>query len=118
MGIKGVQLALKVLRDYYAKSDKAHGSADGAGEGIIGLLEVVESDFTKGLSEMNSNEQTAVAEYDRLSKANAIEKATKDQDVKYKTKESKGLDKSIAEANGDKATVQQELDAVNEYYSG
>ena len=38
-GVKGVQLALKVLREYYAK-DAAHQSADGAGEGIIGLLEV------------------------------------------------------------------------------
>ena len=38
-GVKGVQLALKVLREYYAK-DAAHSSADGAGSGIIGLLEV------------------------------------------------------------------------------
>merc|ERR1719327_1454029 len=43
-GIKGVRLALKVLNDYYAKADKAHSSADGAGSGIIGLLEVCESD--------------------------------------------------------------------------
>merc|ERR1719390_409923 len=51
-GIKGVKLALKVLNEYYAKEGKAHSSADGAGGGIIGLLEVVESDFTKGLAEM------------------------------------------------------------------
>merc|ERR1719471_2183769 len=44
-GIKGVQLALKVLRDYYAK-DKAHAADEGGGAGIIGLLEVVESDFS------------------------------------------------------------------------
>merc|ERR1719418_139711 len=54
-GIKGVQLALKVLRDYYAKGDKAHASDEG-GAGIIGLLEVVESDFSKGLIEMTSTE--------------------------------------------------------------
>merc|ERR1719157_506482 len=48
MGIKGVKKALSVLKDYYAKADKSHGSADGAGSGIIGLLEVCESDFTKG----------------------------------------------------------------------
>merc|ERR1711959_832780 len=45
-GIKGVQLALKVLNEYYAK-DKSHSSADGAGSGIIGLLEVCESDVGK-----------------------------------------------------------------------
>merc|ERR1719484_525537 len=57
-GIEGVKLALKVLNEYYAKDDKAHASADGAGSGIIGLLEVCESDFTKGLAEMTSTENT------------------------------------------------------------
>jgi len=117
-GIDGVKMALKVLNEYYAKEGKAHGAADGAGGGIIGLLEVVESDFTKGLAEMVATEQTAVSEYDRLSKENSITKAMKDQDVKYKTKEAKGLDKSISEASADKSTVQEELDAVNEYYKG
>merc|ERR1719188_2444691 len=51
-GIKGVKLALKVLKEYYAKGDKSHSAADGAGSGIISLLEVCESDFTKGLTEM------------------------------------------------------------------
>merc|ERR1711957_708743 len=40
-GLKGVKLALKILNDYYAKADKAHSSADGAGSGIIGMLEVI-----------------------------------------------------------------------------
>merc|ERR1719337_495873 len=69
-GIKGVQLALRVLNEYYAKEGKAHGAAQGAGEGIIGLLEVVESDFSKGLAEMKAAEQTASSDYDRLSKEN------------------------------------------------
>merc|ERR1719213_1160865 len=117
-GIEGVQLALKVLNDYYAKADKAHSSADGAGGGIIGLLEVCESDFTKGLAEMTATEEAAVAEYEQLTKENEIEKATKSQDVAYKTKESKGLDKDIAEATADRAGVQEELDAVLEYLKG
>jgi len=117
-GIKGVQSALKVLNEYYAKDDKAHSSADGAGSGIIGLLEVCESDFTKGLSEMTAVEQTAAADHDRVSKENAISKAMKDQDEKYKTKESKGLDKDTADAGNDKSTTQTELDAINSYYKG
>merc|ERR1719207_170500 len=117
-GIKGVQLALKVLNEYYAKEGKSHSSADGAGAGIIGLLEVCESDFSKGLAEMTSTEQSSVSEYDRQTKENEITKATKDQDVKYKTKEAKGLDKATTEATADRASVQEELDAVNEYYTG
>jgi len=117
-GIEGVKLALKVLTEYYAKSDKSHESAEGAGTGIIGLLEIVESDFTKGLAEMTAAEESAAAEYDQLTKENEISKAMKSQDVKYKTKDAKGLDKSTAEASADRATVQEELDATLEYYSG
>merc|ERR1719444_341856 len=76
MGIKGVKKALSVLKDYYAKADKAHGSADGAGSGIIGMLEVIESDFTQGISEMVAAEQTAAATHERESKENAVEKTT------------------------------------------
>merc|ERR1711865_589480 len=85
-GVKGVQLALKVLREYYAKDDKSHSSADGAGSGIIGLLEVCESDFSKGLAEMIDAEESAASGYDTTTKENEITKATKDQDVAYKTK--------------------------------
>merc|ERR1719310_1998410 len=63
MGINGVKKALSVLKEYYAK-DSAHGSAEGAGSGIIGLLEVCESDFTKGLTEMTATEETAAADYE------------------------------------------------------
>merc|ERR1712151_97535 len=114
-GIKGVKIALKVLRDYYANDDKAHEEAQGAGQGIVGLLEVIESDFTKSLAEMISTEESAAAAYDKQTKENEIEKAAKDQDVKYKSKESADLDKAVAEDSADRASVQSELDAVNEY---
>merc|ERR1719326_726331 len=42
-------------------------------------------------------------------------KATKDQDVKYKTKEAKALDKAVSEHSTDLAGLQSELDAVLEY---
>jgi len=114
-GLNGIKLALKVLNEYYAKADKAHSSGDGASTGIIGLLEVAESDFSKGLTEMNAAEETAQNTYEQESKENEIEKVTKEQDVKYKTKEATGLDKSNAELTSDKENVEVELSAVNEY---
>merc|ERR1719265_102534 len=49
-GIEGLQMALKVLRDYYdAQDNDAHGKASGAASGIIGLLETAESDFSQNL---------------------------------------------------------------------
>merc|ERR1719506_2445544 len=117
-GIEGVKQALKVLNEYYSKEGKDHGAAEGAGAGIIGLLEVCESDFSKGLAEMTAAEETAVNEYEKTTKENEIAKATKEQDVKYKTKEAKGLDKDSTEANADRAGEQTELDAVMQYYKG
>jgi chromosome segregation ATPase len=116
-GVEGIKLALKILREYYAKEDKSHEAAEGAGSSIIGLLEVAESDFTTGLSEMIAQEEAAAAEYDRQTKENAIEKATKDQDGKYKTQESKSLDSAVAELTSDRSGVQTELEAVLEYFS-
>merc|ERR1712050_667661 len=114
-GLDGIKLALKVLRDYYAKGDAAHGSADGAAGGILSLLEVCESDFSKSLAEMRATEESSAAEYDKQTKENEILKQTKEQDVKYKTKESVELEKSAAEMTSDRSGVQEEMDAVLEY---
>merc|ERR1719487_1824873 len=115
-GLEGIKLALKVLCDYYASEDKGHQAAEGAGSGIIGMLEVIESDFSKGLAEMISTEDTAQADYERITKENEIAKTTKEQDVKYKTKTAKSLDKSVAETTSDKEGLQTELDAVLDYW--
>jgi chromosome segregation ATPase len=111
-GIEGVKMALKVLKEYYAKDDKAHEAAEGAASGIIGLLEVCESDFTKGLTEMTAQEESAAADYEAYVKEDEIATTKKQQDVKYKTREAAGLDKSVSELSTDLETVTDELSAV------
>merc|ERR1719379_2992369 len=114
-GIEAVKKALTVLKDYYAKDDKSHGAAEGAGSGIIGLLEVCESDFTKGLNQMQGAESSAAAEYTKVTKENEIAVTMKSQDMKYKGKEAAGLDKSVAETSSDLEGAQSELEALLEY---
>merc|ERR1719335_669259 len=80
------------------------------------MLEVIESDFSKGLAQMISEEETAAAEYDRITKENEIAKASKEQDVKYKTKTYKSLDKASADLSSDREGLQTELDAVLDYW--
>merc|ERR1712203_1118545 len=91
LGLEGVRKALSVLRDYYGSSaallrqpakPELHEKATGAGQSIIGILEVVESDFANNLQ--------------------------KEQDVKYKTQEFTGLDKSIAEMTADRESTNTE----------
>jgi len=112
-GIEGIKLALKVLREYYAKQEDT--SAQGAGTSIIGLLEVCESDFTKGLAEAVSNEEGAAGTYEQEEKDNEIERVTKEKDVEYKNKEAAKLDKAVSEATTDRTGLQTELNAVSEY---
>merc|ERR1719265_2013096 len=111
MGIEGVKKALSVLKEYYAKED-SHGSAEGAGSGIIGLLEVAESDFTKGLTEMTAAEQSAAADYEAYCKEDEIATVIKQKDVEYKTKEAAGLDKAVSDLSTDLQAVTDELTAV------
>jgi len=111
-GIEGVKMALKVLKDYYAKEDKSHEASEGAASGIIGLLEVCESDFTKGLTEMTAQEETSAADYEAYVKEDEIATVKKQQDVKYKTQEAAALDKSVSELTTDLEAVTDELTAV------
>merc|ERR1719210_1414071 len=126
LGLSGVRQALTVLRDYYA-SDAAlvqqpampalHTKASGAGTSIIGILEVVESDFATGLAKEETQEDDAKALYDDITQENKVAKTMKDQDLKYKTAEVKSLAKAVAELSSDKETLSSELAAVNEYYA-
>jgi len=113
-GLDGVKMALNILREYYSK-DADHEAAKGAGASIIGLLEVVESDFSKDLAEIEASEETAAVAYDKETKENSIERSSKEKDVEHKSKESAYLDKEVASLSADRETVQAELDAVLEY---
>merc|ERR1719163_1451790 len=137
LGLAGVGKALGVLRDYYQGGGAAmiqdgsdfnafmqqpampekHTAAGGAGDSIINMLEVVESDFSDNLAKEEAEEADAAAEYDKTTQENKVTKTLKDQDVKYKTQEFTGLDKQIAELTADRESTDSELSAVNEYYS-
>jgi len=128
LAIGGVQKALGVLRDYYGGASAAfldvdqpakpeqHEKKGGAGQSIIGMLEVCESDFSSNLAKEETEESDAASEYEKITQANKISKTTKDQDVKYKTQEHKSLDKEITELSSDRDTTNTELSAVLEYY--
>merc|ERR1719158_2766737 len=136
-GLAGVRKALDLLRTYYGSAAAAamlqngasfgafmqqpeppviHSKATGAGESIIGILEVVESDFAKNLAAEETEESDAADEYEKTTQENAVTKTMKIQDVKYKTQEFMGLDKSIAEMSSDRDAANAELSAVMEYY--
>merc|ERR1719454_2705078 len=86
----------------------SHSKSSGSGGGIINILVICESDFSKGLAGVESAESDAAEAYEKQSQENKIQKLTKEQDVKYKTQEFKSLDKEITELASDRQTVSTE----------
>jgi len=137
LGLSGVRKALDVLRDYYGAGSasmlqddgkfgqfmqqpaapETHSKSQGAGESIINILQVCESDFATNLAKEESEESSAASEYEKISQENAVTKTTKEQDVKYKTQEAKSQDKTASEYAADRETTNTELSAVLEYYA-
>merc|ERR1719324_1737973 len=120
-GVEGVGMALQVLRDYYAEKKEAfvqttHDKATGAAGGIIGMLEVVESDFSKNLAEGTAAEAMAVEAYEKLTQDNKIATTEKTTAVKYKGKDKKETEEMLVSLKEDKATVEKEYAAVMEYW--
>merc|ERR1719502_177866 len=124
-GVAGVGAALQVLRDYYGSASlvqqpsppTTHSASGDAGGSIISMLEVAESDFSKNLAQITTEEDMAQAEYEKVSQENKMTKTMKEQDAKYSAAEAKSLDKTIAELSSDLAGEQTELEAVIEYGS-
>lgn len=136
LGISGVQQAVRVLKEYYQgdqasllqdtqsfdafmqqpEPPKKHVKSSGAGGSLIDILEVVESDFAKNLAAEETKEADAISVYEKTTQDNKMSTTMKSQDVKYKTKEFKQLDKSISDLSGDRETTTSELGAVLDYY--
>merc|ERR1719478_2101626 len=134
-GLEGVGMALQVLRDYYAEKEESllqtgaqthtrvHAKAkakdtkeSGAASGIIGMLEVVESDFSKLLAEGKAAEEQAIKIYEEQTTENKIATKTKETEIKYKTKDQKETEALLESLKEDIGGSQKELDAINEYW--
>jgi chromosome segregation ATPase len=121
--------AMEVLREYYEGaslvqvSAKAHArarsaeaaDAEGDGSGILGVLEVAESDFAKGLAEARTIEQQSQSEYDKMMQDGKMLKMTKEMEIKGKQSELKSIKTTLTDLSEDKTGLTGELDAVLAY---
>jgi chromosome segregation ATPase len=126
-GLVGMRKALQILRDYFGAASASlvqqpaapagHQADAGAGGSIISILEVAESDMAKELVTVETQEADEASAYEETTEANKLTTASKNQDVKYKTQEAAGLDKSITELSNDRDTSNAELAEVSAYYT-
>merc|ERR1719420_664617 len=122
---EAVAAATEVLREYYegasliqtsqkAKSETDE-DAEGDGSGILGMLEVAESDFATGLAEAKTVEEQAQGEYNKLISESKMLKATKTMEIKGKQSEVASLKTTVSDLGSDKEGLTGELDAVLAY---
>jgi chromosome segregation ATPase len=131
-----VTAALNVLKDFYAKAAQAtalvqtkqpeidapktfEGSYTGMGDstgGVVGLLEVIGSDFARLEAETNTAEDEASKEQDRFMAESKKDKAVKSADLDHKSKGKVSAESDLADTESDLKGTQSELDAAMVYY--
>jgi len=128
-----VEQALQVLKDFYEKAgeatalvqqqpeapeifDKPYKGMQGAKGGVVGMLEVILSDFQRLQAETEEAEVQAQKEYDQFMDDSAIDKAQKTTDIEHKTNKRQNEEQQLTESKKDLEGTQKELDAALAYY--
>jgi len=116
--------ALEVLQEYYeggsfmqvsAQTRTNTASEGNDGSGILGVLELAESDFAQNLAEVRSAEKVAVDEYNVLMQDSKMSLAIKEMEMKGKQSQVKSTKVGLRDNSADKEGLSTELDAVLEF---
>jgi cell division septum initiation protein DivIVA len=111
--------ATKVLKDFYEKAGEATAGTQGQqGEagGVVGMLEVIASDFARLEADTKSSEETSQTEYDTFMTDSTVDKDKKSTDIDHKKAKKQDQTQTLATANKDLAGNQKELDAAMMYF--
>merc|ERR1719163_2009209 len=98
-------------------SNEAYTGMQGAKKRVLGLLEVIHTDFSRVKSDTEVDEAQAVKEYDTF-----MEESAKDKEVTYANRlsmqrERTAKERDLASAEEDLSATQGELDAALAYYA-
>jgi len=129
-GEAAVQQATEVLKAFYDKAGAAmmqtsanlgpemeSGEYKGmGGGGVLGMLEVCQSDFARLLSETEAAEDDAARAFSEFSSDSAVDKATKSATAKHKAGMKQQKESALVTAKEELVGVQEELDAALAYY--
>jgi len=125
-----VEKALQVLKDFYDKAGGAaallqerqepefdsESSTTQDSSGVVGMLEVILSDFARLEAETTEAEDMAQKEYDSFMTDSAMDKATKTSDLDHKTQKKQDQEEALASSNSDLEGTQEELNAALAYF--
>jgi hypothetical protein len=127
-----VAQALTVLKEFYAKAaeatallqrkaepeifDSPYKGMQSENGGVVGMLEVIESDFARLESETKAAEATAQKEYDEFMTDSKVDKSEKSTDIEHKTAKKQDESQALTTKREDLEGTQKELDAALAYF--
>merc|ERR1719409_1612335 len=129
-----VSHATAVLKEFYRKAavatalvqneegpkknpfQKAYKGMGGESGGVVGMLEVIESDFARLQMDTETAEDTADTEFRRFSDASDTDKAAKTQQMKDRTNIRNSKKAALTDTVANLKAMQEELDTALAYY--
>merc|ERR1712129_637555 len=84
--------------------------------GVIGMLEVIESDFARLEADTTAAEATAQKEYDTFMTNSKVDVAAKSKDIEHKETKTQDQKQALTTKKSDLAITQKELDAALAYF--
>merc|ERR1719201_1403256 len=129
-----VASAMSVLKEFYDKAaeatalvqkttvtkkqpfDTAYTGMGAESGGVMGMLEVIQSDFARLESETGAAEAENQKEYDEFMSDSAVDKAAKTKDIEHKSAKKQNQEQTLVEKKEDLDGTQKELDAALTYY--
>ena len=133
--LEAVAMALKVLKEFYAKaaasllqhrgpaddapesfSNEAYTGQQGASKGVVGMLEVIQSDFARLESETSTDEALAAKEYETLMDESAVDREAKRVENVKMGRQVTAKERALAATQKDLKSAQEELEAAQAYF--
>merc|ERR1719160_1561422 len=108
--------AVQVLKDFYGSQEEGSVAQGSSSTGVLGMLEVIASDFVRLETETTASEDKAATEYTAFMRDSSKSKAVKETDVKHKLNKKTENEGDLEEAKKDLAGTQEELDAAEAYF--
>jgi len=133
-GQAAVASAIAVLREFYEKASRASSFVQGPAEdapetfsesykgqqassgGVVGMLEVIESDFARLESETQASESQAQSAYDENMNDAEQDRAVKSTDLTHATHGRQRKEQELGSTSKDLNGTQRELEAAQAYY--
>merc|ERR1719352_1427089 len=126
-----VSQAVTVLKEFYEKAgeataliqeqkpeifDEPYTGMQSENGGVLGMLEVIASDFARLETDTKAAEAEAQDSFDKFSSESAVNRAANSKDVEHKTTKKTNQESALTAKKADLEGTQKELDAALAYY--